>query len=626
MKILRRLGLLALLSVVAVSVAAWLPTTEQKAALLSNQKPTWQWDFARTGALPPGTTFSRTSGAMQYLSDGTLGWAPENLITYSQQIDNAAWTSTRSSVSADATTAPDGTTTADKLVEDSSASTTHLRYSATFSQPAGTYRSAVYAKAAERTAFRMENAGGVGTYGASFNLSNGTTTGVDAGVTATITAVGNGWYLCEITFTWPTTGNTNLWFFLQSVAGTNAYSGNGSSGLYLWGAQTNRTPNASSAYWPTTSAAYYGPRFDFNPSTKAPLGLMVENASTNLVTYSNNISAGWIAGANATVTDNAVVAPDGTTTASSMIENSATGAHGDWEFNISVTSGSYYGYSIYVKNISGSRWLQLNLGGGNYVNFQPSTGTIGTVSAGMSGATAQNVGNGWYRLWVTYTAPSTVSTTLRLYLVNASNSGGAASYTGDGTSGIALWGVQWEAAGNMSPVSSLIPTKGATATRATDSAYLGVANVPGFDATKGGVIAATAQVNDYGGNSTNPVFGFSDGSDTDFVAMQMTYGGGVGRDEFWRSSAQARPQRTLAVPRITTRRMSLGWSASRALSCLNGATDSTVATGAYALPTGMNKMYFGQLGVSTARLTGTISNVAYWRGARSDAFVQRASR
>jgi len=65
-------------------------------------------------------TFSRTTNATVTRSDGTIGYAPHNLLTFSEQFDNAAWTKTNATITANSTTAPDETLTADKLVENAS--------------------------------------------------------------------------------------------------------------------------------------------------------------------------------------------------------------------------------------------------------------------------------------------------------------------------------------------------------------------------------------------------------------------------------------------------------------------------------------------------------------------------
>ena len=92
-------------------------------------KPDFAWDF-RCGSLPPGSTFTRASGATVFDRDGVLKWAPENLVIQSQTFDNAAWTKAAGGtgsvpvVTANDALAPDGTLTADKVVFNAGAGTT----------------------------------------------------------------------------------------------------------------------------------------------------------------------------------------------------------------------------------------------------------------------------------------------------------------------------------------------------------------------------------------------------------------------------------------------------------------------------------------------------------------------
>lgn len=590
-------------------------------------KPTWSADLQRNG-LPPGTVFSRGTGALQYDSDGLVKWGPENLITYSEQLDNAAWTASGASVSANAAAAPNGATVADNLVE-SAALTVHRIYSNTFAQVGKTgYRTAVYAKAAGRNTFRLENAGGAGTFGATFNLSNGATSNIDANTTATCTSVGNSWYLCEITFTWPSSGNTNVWLNLQNPAGTSSYTGDGTSGIYFYGVMTHRTPNVSSAYWPTTSAAYYGPRFGYDPTTLSPIGLMVEPYSQNTVQYSEALTnVAWTA-QNVTVTDNAITAPNGLTTASTVKESSSTSVH-EIECAVSVTSGKDYNVSCFVKNISGTRWVNFGISGGAFFFFRPSDGTIGS-SLLMSDIVAVSLPNGWYRISGRYTAASTVSTSCRLYMSATDTGAGGPSYAGDNTSTIGVWGVEVKAGTSEFGVgySSYIPTYGASGARNADIAYVPTTNIPGFSAATGMTLAANARLESIGANGTNGVVAINDGSDTDFAGIQMSYGGGIGRDEFWRSSAQTRPQRVLAITYRTDRRMSLGFSTSTAMSALNGAIDASVSyTGSYTLPTGATRLYLGACAAigTTAQLNGSVKSVSYYKGNPSYNFIRQVS-
>jgi len=113
----------------------------------------------------------------------------------------AYWTKVRSSISSDVITAPDGTLTADKLVEDTTASATH-EVSSGFTPTNGeTYTFSFYAKADNRNWVYAGLTTGTASY-AFFDLVNGvvgTVNGVYTG--ATIQSIGSGWYRCSITRT-----------------------------------------------------------------------------------------------------------------------------------------------------------------------------------------------------------------------------------------------------------------------------------------------------------------------------------------------------------------------------------------------------------------------------------------
>jgi hypothetical protein len=157
-----------------------------------------------------------------------------NLVTYSEQFDNAAWRKFRASITPNTIVAPDGTLTGGKLVEDTTASNTHL-IDQNLTPAVGTYAWSVYAKAGERSFVRLgfTTASANGAY---FNLANGTVGTVGAGVTASITAVGNGWYRCVAVRTTAATSEVPS-IGLASADNTNAYTGDGYSGIYIWGAQ-----------------------------------------------------------------------------------------------------------------------------------------------------------------------------------------------------------------------------------------------------------------------------------------------------------------------------------------------------------------------------------------------------
>ena len=160
-----------------------------------------------------------------------------NLLTYSEQFGNAAFTKAFASVQNNEVVAPDGTFTADKMIESVGVST-HFVSSITTLSAGGTYTLSVYAKAAGRNTLSLQFVNGSAGTNCFFDLASGTNTanntfgGYGGSVgTPTITHVGNGWYRCSTTVTIDSTA-------VQSIRiGTTASNGDGYSGLYIWGAQ-----------------------------------------------------------------------------------------------------------------------------------------------------------------------------------------------------------------------------------------------------------------------------------------------------------------------------------------------------------------------------------------------------
>jgi hypothetical protein len=154
------------------------------------------------------------------------------LLLRSEEFDNAYWTKTRSSILANQIIAPDGTLTADKFVEDTTAASTHEMNHTIAAISAIAYTHSIYAKAAERSWLVLS----IQTNYTFFDLSNGTVGTNAAGNTATITSVGNGWYRCSITRTATAANNFGL-MRLATADNTVSYTGDGTSGIYIWGAQ-----------------------------------------------------------------------------------------------------------------------------------------------------------------------------------------------------------------------------------------------------------------------------------------------------------------------------------------------------------------------------------------------------
>jgi hypothetical protein len=150
------------------------------------------------------------------------------------------------------TTDPFGGTNSD-YIQETAASGTHILIQTPAGQVSGTTVTlSCFAKSAERTQINfLNNGGGLGS--ATFNLIAGTATLVN-GVSASIQNYGNGWYRCILTYTPGLTGNFNVQIRLADASGNTSYTGTGTSGLYVFGAQLE-VGSVATSYIPTTAAA-----------------------------------------------------------------------------------------------------------------------------------------------------------------------------------------------------------------------------------------------------------------------------------------------------------------------------------------------------------------------------------
>jgi len=157
-----------------------------------------------------------------------------NLFHYSEQFDNSYWTKYQASITANAGVAPDGTTTADKFIPDTTASSVHVIDTIGFGVvPAGTYVLSVYVKADGYNFFHLR-IDGVNNF---FNLTTGVVVSTGTGVTTNIEDSGNGWYRCSATKTF--SGAARASFGITETGTSRNFTGDGTKGGLLWGTQIN---------------------------------------------------------------------------------------------------------------------------------------------------------------------------------------------------------------------------------------------------------------------------------------------------------------------------------------------------------------------------------------------------
>jgi hypothetical protein len=214
------------------------------------------------------------------------------------------------------------------------------------------------------------------------------------------------------------------------------------------------------------------PRFDHNPTTGESLGLLVEEQRTNSLLRSEEFDhPGW-SKANCTITGNATTGPSDALTADKLIPNvGVVTPYVIYSGTIPVTSGAAYTQSWFVK-ADGYRYvsafeLYSGTGAGGVV-FDLQTGTVTGAGNGATTANGQiiTLGNGWFRVSYSYTATSSGASP-RMYVSGSGTS--ITSVTGNGTSGIFVWGAQLESG---SFATSYIPTATAAVTRSADVASI----------------------------------------------------------------------------------------------------------------------------------------------------------
>lgn len=366
------------------------------------------------------------------------------------------------------------------------------------------------------------------------------------------------------------------------------------------------------------TAAINAPRFDFDPVTLAPLGLLIEEQRTNLLLYSQEFdNAVWTKN-NGTITANTIASPDGTVDADAFIENTTASAfHYLNQGATKAASSIQYAASFYVKNKGRQIIVTLQSGGSNGVaaRIDPATGTV-TNAATAFGAgwtagtiTMTAVGGGWYQVVLTATSDTLTSLQLQLALHNGTTN----VYTGDGVSGMYLYGAQVEAGAFAT---SYIPTVAAQVTRSRDAVSMTGTDFSNWYNSNQGTFIASFTV-----RQSSVVLVANDGTFNNRLP-QMAIGSVSGYENFIVAGgavvANLNPAGTHTFG--TTANVSVAYAVNNYAAVANGGTVVTDTSGA--LPTGINALNIGSFQNGSTPMNGYLRSIIYYPTRLTDAQLQ----
>jgi hypothetical protein len=618
----------------ASATAAAASAAAASAVVLGNEpvrptiRPTLNLDFANVKALDPRITFTRASSARYY--DGkTVAKAEQNLLLRSQEFDNASWVNTGSSETANTSTAPDGTATADTLNEET-ATGSHSLHQVPSLLASTTYTLSCFIKNVDAGFAGLAINTATSNYGTvEFNLSgSGSVNRTDvlgtgfSIVASSITDVGNSWFRCVATITLGSASVSDARTTIYMSDGSSSFDTRGrpiytgtSKTIEVWGAQLEQRSSVT-AYTPTTtapitnyvpvllSAANNVARFDHNPVTGESLGLLIEESRTNLLTYSEQFDdASWSKTA-ATVTANTIVAPDGTLTADAVVEDTTNSTHRVFR-SLSGVAGATHTHSCYVK--AGTRsffYFDATDSGGTRrtVWFDVSTGTVGTVQSGWTSVSIVPQGNGWFRC----SASLNMQAGANLMICAFATANGINVYTGNGQVAGYLWGAQLEVGAFPT---SYIPTVASQVTRSNDVASMTGANFSSwYRADEGSVYSETQLLNTFAVSKS--IFDInSNSTDNRIVVRAFTTGSS---DQLVIRSGATTVAALSNSPNPTTalRKTATAFKNNDFAFVANSSTVFTDTSGL--VPAGASKMLIGSEEGNIGYLNGTISKLAFY--------------
>lgn len=176
-----------------------------------------------------------------------------NLFFWSEGFNAANWQKIRSTVTANATAAPDGAVTADVITPTSAPDGYARQYVSVTAGSTYTFSAFIKRQPSSIYSWLLLFAGiGAGSPGAFFNIQTGETSqSSNSPVSHSIEKFANGWLRCSVTVTVPSTASVPFVILPATTESGGAYTPDG-TGIYVWGAQLEENSSVTSYIKTTT--------------------------------------------------------------------------------------------------------------------------------------------------------------------------------------------------------------------------------------------------------------------------------------------------------------------------------------------------------------------------------------
>ncbi len=257
------------------------------------------------------------------------------------------------------------------------------------------------------------------------------------------------------------------------------------------------------------------PRIDFKDDSNG--SLLLEPSRTNLITQSESFDNAYWTKSGSSVTSG-FVSPKGDLSAFKLVEDSANSSHSVYASAGALVS-NVYSFSTFIKKGERYKCAIADRNIGAYASFNLNDGTI-IEQVGMLG-NIELLSNDWYKISISNASNTTIFVT-QIFILEDSYTTGTPillNYTGNGTSGIYIYGAQLEQ-GSYS--TSYIPTQGSIGTRVAESFSTSLPDTASFNSSNGFSVISKFGIGNAGSGTTSLFMSFNDDTSNTYIGFGST--------------------------------------------------------------------------------------------------------